>query len=207
MHRRKAFLRIKDSMNEEKDKVKDLEEKHKNDVNVEKLIMKDMIDMIKQLTISIVVCNVENDGDEEIKLVNPKSKKWNKGFNKKQVEIYETILKKMNDTDWNEDKGYCKLIYDKKDKTLGFETNDSDDEEEKWEEMGGYGFIEDETDEKWILKVKDLKTGQTQIFDSRKAKENEFSVCVCGLGFKQIIIERGIDKVISDYTKLKKNKK
>ena len=91
---------------------------------------KQMENMIKQLTIAIVVCNVENDGGEEIKLVNPKSKKWNKGFNKQQEEIYETIVKKMNDTDWNDDDGYCKLIYDTKSKTLGFETMDSESEEE-----------------------------------------------------------------------------
>jgi len=175
---------------------------------IKKMIVK-YEDMIKKLTIGIVLCNNNSDFQEDIELTNPTSKKWKKGFNKEQVKIYETILKEMNDTDWNEDGGSCKLIYDKKDKTLGYEVIDSDDEElvEKWEEIEGFGFIEDETDDKWILKVKDLKTGKQQIFDRRKSKDGEFSVGVCSIGFKQIVIERGIDKVISDYTKLKKNKK
>jgi hypothetical protein len=163
-------------------------------------------DMIKKLTIGIVLTNNNSDFQDEIELTNPTSKKWKKGFNKEQVEIYETILKEMNDTDWNEDGGSCKLSYCKKSKTLRFDVIDSDDEEEKWEEIEGFGFIEDETDDKWILKVKDLKTGKQQIFDSRKSKDGEFSVCVCSIGFKQIVIERGIDKVISDYTRLKNKK-
>ena len=85
-------------------------------------------DMIKKLTIGIVLTN-NSEFQEEIELTNPTSKKWKKGFNKEQVEIYETILKKMNDTDWNEDSGSCKLSYCKKSKTLGFEVIDSDDEE------------------------------------------------------------------------------
>ena len=86
-------------------------------------------DMIKKLTIGIVLTNNVSDFQDEIELTNPTSKKWKKGFNKKQVEIYETILKEMNDTDWNEDDGSCKLSYCKKSKTLGFDVIDSDDEE------------------------------------------------------------------------------
>ena len=71
--------------------------------------------------------------------------------------------------------------------------------DEKWEQIEGFGFIENETDDEWILKVKDLKTGQTQTFNSKKSKEG-LSVCICSFGFKYQIIERGIDKIISDYT-------
>jgi hypothetical protein len=142
------FTTMECDLNEKLDKVKDENDKLKerlsimtatasthiqdiNDTHIDYKIENDKLkDMIKQLTIGIIITNnVEHQ--DEIELTNPKSKEWKEGFNKAQVKIYETILKEMNDTDWNEDDGSCKLSYCEKSKTLCFEIMDSDDEEEE----------------------------------------------------------------------------
>lgn len=109
---------------------KQLDEMSKDILKIQQIDEKDKNvyeDMIKKLTIGIVLTNNVNEFQEEIELTNPKSKKWKKGFTKQQVKIYHTILDKMNDTDWNEDNGSCKLFYEEKSKTLGFEVIDKDE--------------------------------------------------------------------------------
>ena len=128
IHTQEQLKMEEEKVEELENEIEEIKDKHKEEINVEKKVIVDMIDMIKKLTIGIVLTNNNNEFQDEIELTNPKSKKWKKGFTKQQEKVYHTILDEMNDTDWNEDKGSCKLFYEEKSKTLGFEIIDSDEE-------------------------------------------------------------------------------
>ena len=87
--------------------------------------------IINQLTIGIILTNNVDEYQEQIELTNPKSKRWKKGFDKEQVKLYETILEKLNESDWNEDKCNCQLVYNKKDKSIDYIMNDDEETDEE----------------------------------------------------------------------------
>jgi len=78
------------------------------------------------------------------------------------------------------------------------EDEEEEEQEDEWEEEKGYGFIKSETDDEYILEVRDLKTGgNTKRFTSSKDKKDD-SVCVWDTQFKQMIINQGLD----DFSKM-----
>ena len=78
--------------------------------------------IIKSLTISVIITNQEEEYQDEIELENKNS--LMSVMNGVERTTYTDIIKEINEEDWNEDGNMCKLIYDKEEATLSFEVQD-----------------------------------------------------------------------------------